>query len=61
MVPVSAKTGMGLDRLLESVLLVTELKELKANPKNALRVLLSKQSWIRVEVLLPRFWSATVL
>ncbi len=33
MVPVSAKTGMGLDSLLESVLLVTELKELKANPK----------------------------
>ncbi len=33
MVPVSAKTGMGIDKLLESVLLVTELKELKANPK----------------------------
>lgn len=33
MVPVSAKTGQGIDRLLESVLLVTELKELKANPK----------------------------
>ncbi len=33
MVPVSAKTGMGIDQLLESVLLVTELKELKANPK----------------------------
>lgn len=33
MVPVSAKTGMGLDQLLESVLLVTEIKELKANPK----------------------------
>ncbi len=32
-VPVSAKTGMGLDKLLESVLLVTEIKELKANPK----------------------------
>ncbi len=32
MVPVSAKTGMGLDSLLESVLLVTEIKELKANP-----------------------------
>ncbi len=32
MVPVSAKTGMGLDKLLESVLLVTEIKELKANP-----------------------------
>ena len=33
MVPVSAKTGMGLDRLLESVLLVAEMKELKANSK----------------------------
>lgn len=33
MVPVSAKTGMGIDQLLESVLLVTELKDLKANPQ----------------------------
>ena len=33
MVPVSAKTGLGLDKLLESVLLVTEIKELKANPE----------------------------
>lgn len=33
MVPVSAKTGMGLDKLLESVLLVTEIQDLKANPK----------------------------
>lgn len=32
MVPVSAKSGMGIDKLLESVLLVTEMKELKANP-----------------------------
>ena len=31
-VPVSAKTGMGIDDLLESVLLVAEIKELKANP-----------------------------
>lgn len=31
-VPVSAKTGMGIDDLLESVLLVSEIKELKANP-----------------------------
>ncbi len=31
MVPVSAKSGMGIDTLLESVLLVTEIKELKAN------------------------------
>ena len=33
LVPVSAKTGKGIDQLLESVLLVTEMKELKANPK----------------------------
>ena len=32
-VPVSAHTGMGIDDLLESVLLVAEVKELKANPK----------------------------
>ena len=32
-VPVSAKTGMGFDELLENVLLVAEVKELKANPE----------------------------
>ena len=31
-VPVSAKTRMNIDKLLESVLLVAEMKELKANP-----------------------------
>ncbi|MEJ7872422.1 MAG: translation initiation factor IF-2, partial [Rubrobacteraceae bacterium] len=31
-VPVSAKTGEGIDELLENVLIVTELEELKANP-----------------------------
>ena len=31
-VPVSALTGMGIDELLESILLVAEVKELKANP-----------------------------
>ncbi|MDD6807512.1 MAG: translation initiation factor IF-2 [Oscillospiraceae bacterium] len=34
-VPVSAKTGMNLDKLLESVLLVAEMLELKANPNRA--------------------------
>ncbi len=34
-VPVSAHTGMGMDTLLESVLLVAEMKELKANPDRA--------------------------
>ena len=34
-VPVSAKTGMGIDDLLEMVLLVADMKELKANPSRA--------------------------
>lgn len=34
-VPVSAKTHAGLDKLLESILLVAEMKELKANPNRA--------------------------
>lgn len=34
-VPVSAKTHMGIDKLLESILLVSEMKELKANPNRA--------------------------
>ena len=34
-VPISAKTGMGIDTLLESVLLVSEMRELKANPNRA--------------------------
>ncbi len=36
-VPVSALTGMGIDDLLESVLLVAEVKELKANPAKRAR------------------------
>ncbi len=36
-VPVSAHTGMGIDDLLESVLLVAEVKELRANPKKRAR------------------------
>jgi len=31
-VPVSAKTGMGIDDLIENILLVAEIRELKANP-----------------------------
>ncbi|MBQ3602969.1 MAG: translation initiation factor IF-2 [Clostridia bacterium] len=34
-VPVSAHTKMGIDQLLESILLVAEMKELKANPNRA--------------------------
>ena len=36
-VPVSALTGMGIDDLLESVLLIAEVKELKANPNRRAR------------------------
>ncbi len=36
-VPVSAKTGEGIDDLLENVLLVAEVKELKANPERLAR------------------------
>ena len=36
-VPVSAHTGMGIDDLLENVLLVAEVKELKANPNRRAR------------------------
>ena len=32
LVPISAKTGMGIDKLLETILLVAEMGELKANP-----------------------------
>ena len=35
MVPVSAKTGTGIEELLEIILLVADLQELKANPKRA--------------------------
>ncbi|MFZ3034891.1 MAG: translation initiation factor IF-2 [Parvibaculum sp.] len=34
-VPISAKTGMGLDKLEETILLVSELLDLKANPDRA--------------------------
>ena len=34
-VPISAKTGMGLDKLEETILLVSELLDLKANPARA--------------------------
>jgi translation initiation factor IF-2 len=35
LVPVSAKTGIGLDDLVDMVLLVSDLQELKANPKRS--------------------------
>ncbi|MCI6157154.1 MAG: translation initiation factor IF-2 [Peptoniphilaceae bacterium] len=44
MVPVSAKTGMGIDELLQMVLMVAEMEELKANPNRpAVGVVLEAQ------------------
>ncbi len=37
LVPVSAKTGLGIDSLLETIILSAELKELKANPDRMAR------------------------
>ena len=42
-VPVSAKTGYGIDDLLENILLVAEMQELKANQTERQRVLLLRQ------------------
>lgn len=36
-VPISAKTGMGIDRLLEMIVLTAEMLELRANPNRAAR------------------------
>ncbi len=35
--PISAKTGMGIDNLLENLVILAEVQELKANPKRAAR------------------------
>lgn len=34
-IPVSAKTGLGIDKLLETIQIVAEIQELKANPKRS--------------------------
>lgn len=55
-VPVSAKTGMGIDELLENVILVADIKELKANPNR-----LAKGSIIEARLDKGRGPVATVL
>lgn len=59
-IPVSAKTKEGLDDLLEMVTLIAEMKELKANPDRAAKVLLLRLVLIRAEVLLPLYLYRTV-
>ena len=60
-VPVSAKTRMNIDKLLESVLLVAEMKELKANPNRAGKGIVIKQDLIKAAVPLQQFLFRTVL
>lgn len=55
-VPVSAKTGMGIDELLENILLIAEVKELKANPNK-----LAKGTVIEAKLDKGRGPTATVL
>lgn len=55
-VPVSAKTGMGIDELLEDIILVADVKELKANPNRP-----AKGSVIEVRLDKGRGPVATVL
>jgi translation initiation factor IF-2 len=55
--PISAKTGMGIDELLEMVSLTAELRELKANPSRTARSL--RPSWIRAGARWPLCWCRT--
>ena len=49
--PVSAKTHEGIDSLLENILLVAEVMELKANPDRKAKGIVIEARLIRAEVL----------
>lgn len=54
---ISAKKGIGVEELLEKVLLEADLLDLKANPKNVRLVLSSSLLWTRdVAMYLPYWW-----
>ena len=58
MVPVSAKARLGLDELLEMIILVADLQELKANPEAPRhRARSSRRSWTRAAARWQRPWS----
>lgn len=54
--PVSAKSGEGIDQLLDMILLTADIMELKANPKRKQEVWSSRQSWIRDAVPWLPYW-----
>ena len=49
MTPISAKKKIGLDDLLENILLVAEMQELKANPNREAYGVVIEASWIKAE------------
>lgn len=58
-VPVSAKTGGGIKELLEDVLLIAEMKELKANPDRLAKGAVIEARLDKEEDLSLRFWCRT--
>lgn len=54
-VPVSAKKGTGIDQLLEMLLLVAEMEELKANPKSLARGIVIEAELDKGRALWPQF------
>ena len=59
MVPVSARTKTNLDLLLEMILLVADLQDLKANPAGLPWVRYSKRSWTEAADRWLPFWCET--
>ena len=57
--PISAKTGMGIDNLLDMVVLTAEMRELKANPNRPPMALSSRPGWTRAAAPWPPCWSRT--
>ena len=55
-VEVSAKTGQGIDALLEGILLQAEVLELKAPKKHTPKVLLSRHVWTRAVARSQQCW-----
>ena len=58
--PISAKTGMGIDNLLEMVTLTAEMAELKANPNRAASGTVIEARLTRAVALWLHCWSRTV-
>ena len=58
-VPVSAKTGEGIDTLLEMVLLVADMEEIRPIRIDLRQGMSSRRSWIRAAALWLQRWCRT--